>query len=51
MLNYDYVRQIESNGMVDKIRHIKQPDDIISQDDAMSGAGCTLLQIWFTKDT
>jgi hypothetical protein len=43
MLNYDYVRQIESNGMIDKIRHIKKETDVISQDDAMSGAGCTLL--------
>jgi hypothetical protein len=24
MLNYDYVNQIESNGTVDKIRHIKK---------------------------
>jgi hypothetical protein len=49
-LNYEYVRHVEAN-IADKVRHIKKEDDVIDADDALSGAGCTMLQIWFTKDT
>lgn len=50
ILDYDYVDKIEK-GEVKLIRHIKDREYTLTTDDAKSGAGCTLLQIWIVTDT
>jgi|OM-RGC.v1.027180742 hypothetical protein len=48
ILDYTYVDHWDS-GAVEKVRlvrHTKQRDYVITADDAESGAGCTLLQIF-----
>merc|ERR1712232_384553 len=50
LLDYDYVRHIEKNE-VKLIRHIKSSDYVLTEDDAKSGAGCTILQIWIVTST
>merc|ERR1719169_9906 len=49
ILDYKFVDHIEANR-VELVRHVKQRDYVITADDAASGAGCTLLQI-FVKCT
>ncbi len=49
ILNYDYVDYLENEEKI-LIRHTKQKDDIITQND-MTSAGVMLLQIWITGDT
>jgi hypothetical protein len=46
ILDYTLVDHWERANKVEKIRHVKQRDYVITADDAESGAGCTLLQIW-----
>merc|ERR1711916_207989 len=50
LLDYEYVDHIEKEE-VDLIRHIKDRNYVLTADDASSGAGCTMLQIWITTDT
>jgi hypothetical protein len=46
ILDYGYVDHWEKNKKVELVRHTKQRDYVITADDAASGAGCTLLQIF-----
>lgn len=46
ILDYQFVDHIEGKGKVELVRHVKQRDYTITADDAASGAGCTLLQIF-----
>merc|ERR1711871_1537776 len=50
VLDYEYVDHWEKTGKVELVRHTKQRDYVLTADDAASGAGCTLLQI-FVKCT
>jgi hypothetical protein len=50
ILDYSLVDKWESKKMVELVRHTRQRDYVITSDDAASGAGCTLLQI-FVKCT
>merc|ERR1719313_1000733 len=50
ILDYTLVDHWDFNGKVELVRHTKQRDYVITADDAASGAGCTLLQI-FVKCT
>ena len=45
ILEYEVVDHIEKSK-VELVRHVKQRDYVITSDDAASGAGCTLLQIF-----
>lgn len=51
ILDYEYIDKIESDGTVKLIRHIKDRGYVLTADDAKSGAGCTMLQIWIVTDT
>lgn len=51
ILDYTYIDQIEKSGEVNLIRHIKDRKYVLTADDAKSGAGCTMLQIWIITDT
>jgi len=46
ILDYRVVDHLERKGKVELVRHTKQRDYTITADDAASGAGCTLLQIF-----
>lgn len=46
VLDYGFVDHIESKNKVDLVRHVKQRDYVLTDADAASGAGCTLLQIF-----
>lgn len=46
ILDYDFVDHIENQQKVNLIRHTKDRDYVITSDDADSGAGCTLMQIF-----
>merc|ERR1719473_2630537 len=46
ILDYDFVDFWEKEKKVELVRHTKQRDYVITSDDAASGAGCTLLQIF-----
>merc|ERR1719506_339454 len=50
ILDYNLVDHWDFNGKVELVRHTKQRDYVLTADDAASGAGCTLLQI-FVKCT
>lgn len=49
ILDYDYVNYLEQEEKI-LIRHTKQKDDIITQED-MTAAGVMLLQIWYTGNS
>lgn len=51
ILDYKYIDKIEKSGEVKLIRHIKDRNYVLNADDAKSGAGCTMLQIWIVTDT
>ncbi|CAD7944594.1 unnamed protein product [Amoebophrya sp. A25] len=51
ILDYQFVDHIEGTGKVELVRHVKQRDYTITADDAASGAGCTLLQIFIKCTT
>jgi len=46
ILDYGFVDHWEQNKKVELVRHTRQRDYVITADDAASGAGCTLLQIF-----
>jgi hypothetical protein len=46
ILDYDLVDHWQEKQKVELVRHTKQRDYVITADDAASGAGCTLLQIF-----
>lgn len=46
ILNYDLIDFLEKENKVELIRHVKNREYVITKDDAESGAGCTLLQIF-----
>merc|ERR1719399_2363945 len=50
ILDYTLVDDWDKTGKVELVRHTKQRDYVLTADDAASGAGCTLLQI-FVKCT
>ncbi|CAD7937048.1 unnamed protein product [Amoebophrya sp. A120] len=51
ILDYQFVDHIEGTGKVELVRHVKQRNYTITSDDAASGAGCTLLQIFIKCKT
>lgn len=51
VLDYNYVDEVEKTDEIKLIRHIKDRNYVLTADDAKSGAGCTLLQIWIVTDT
>ena len=46
-----YVAKLEAHPDCKLIRHIKKDDYVITEEDAVSAAGTTLLQIWIVCDT
>lgn len=50
ILDYDYVEFLDRNE-ADKIRYIKPRDYVLSDEDANSAAGCTIMQIWITTNS
>jgi hypothetical protein len=46
ILDYHFIDYIEKHNKVELVRHVKHRDYTITADDAASGAGCTLLQIF-----
>jgi len=55
VLDFDYIDSIDPEKTKDTdvylIRHIKDREYVLTADDAASGAGCTMLQLWIVTET